>query len=86
LKHQVELAEPPYATKSTYEYNTRIPDSVDAVVKVLERTRSLTVDPTDVLLTNGALSALSLSHFVLGDPGDEAIFLTPAYFFYAPII
>jgi aspartate aminotransferase len=86
LKRQIEKAEPPHGRPDAFEYKVRLPESVDAVVNALMRTRSLQVDPDDVMLTNGALAALSLSAFVLGDPGDEAIMLTPSYFFYRPTI
>ena len=86
LRRQLEGADLPTASPSTFAYKVRFPESIVAVVDVLWRIRGIRVDPNDVFLTNGALSALSLCFFVLADPGDEAIIITPSYFFYKPMM
>lgn len=43
-------------------------------------------DPEDVLLTKGAAAALPIVLAALLAPGDEVIYVTPPWFFYAPMI
>jgi aspartate aminotransferase len=86
LRRQLDGADLPTASPSTFAYKPRFPESADAVVDVLQRTRGIKMDPDDVTLTNGALGALSLCFFVLADPLDEAILITPSYFFYRPMM
>jgi len=86
LRRQLEGADLPTASPNTFSYKVRHPESVDAVVTVLQSTRGIEMDPADVMLTNGALSALSLCLFVMANPGDQAILVTPSYFFYRPMM
>ena len=43
-------------------------------------------DPLDVNMTNGGFAALAVSLRTLLEPGDEAIFLSPPWFFYELLI
>ena len=47
---------------------------------------SLSFEPEDVALTNGAFAAISVAFRLLLDVGDEAIFSTPAWFSYEPML
>ncbi len=43
-------------------------------------------DPQDVNMTNGGFAALAVAFRTLLEPGDEAIFLSPPWFFYEQLI
>jgi aspartate aminotransferase len=57
-----------------------------AVAAALHARRGVTIDPADIVMTNGAFGGLSVLLQALTDPGDEVIFLTPPWFFYEPLI
>src|SRR5262245_10837476 len=46
----------------------------------------LAFEPEDILLTRGAHGALALALRMVLDPGDEAVFISPPWFFYEPMI
>jgi aspartate aminotransferase len=52
----------------------------------LTRELSLPFEPEDVALTNGASAAIAVAFRLLLDIGDEAIFSTPAWFSYEPML
>lgn len=51
------------------------------IANVLESTHGGSVSPDEVLITCGAMHGLQLAFNVLLAPGDEAVVLTPCYFF-----
>src|SRR5690606_26901023 len=46
----------------------------------------LAFTPADVALTNGAFAAIAVATRLVLDPGDEAIYLEPAWFCYEPML
>ena len=43
-------------------------------------------DPDDVVMTNGAFTGLSIALQTVVEPGDEVIYISPPWFFYASFI
>src|SRR5262249_26273019 len=46
----------------------------------------LAFEPRDIVLTNGAYAAISVTLRAIVEAGDEVIFLTPPWFFYEALI
>ena len=72
--------------KDWFAYKLNEPESRHAVVESLLAWRGVRYDPEDVFLTTGAFGALAVSIYTLVNPGDEVIFISPPWFFYAPMI
>jgi aspartate aminotransferase len=53
-----------------------------AVARSLRERTGMEWDPRDVAMTNGGFSAIAATLRILLDPDDEAIFLSPPWFFY----
>jgi aspartate aminotransferase len=56
------------------------------VAERLTQELSLPFEPEDIALTNGASAAISVAFRLLLDVGDEAVFSTPAWFSYEPML
>ena len=76
----------PPQNKDWYGYPSSLPQAQQAAASALSQRRGVTFAPEDIVLTNGAFAALSVSLSVLTDPGDEVIFISPPWFFYESLI
>jgi aspartate aminotransferase len=72
--------------KDWYAYKMNEPASQEIVARTLRRRLGLIFEPQDIFLTNGAFAAISVALTALTDPSDEIIYISPPWFFYAPII
>ena len=91
-----ELAMPSYVNalrdnleprnKDWYAYKMSEPEATSVVARTMSELTGLDWDPLDVNMTNGGFAALAVSLRTLLDTGDEAIFLTPPWFFYEQLI
>ncbi|MBO0734369.1 MAG: aminotransferase class I/II-fold pyridoxal phosphate-dependent enzyme [Methylocapsa sp.] len=69
-----------------FAYKTSEAEPQSYLAASLSRELSLSFEPEDIALTNGAFAAISVAFRLLLDAGDEAIFATPAWFSYEPIL
>ena len=69
-----------------FAYKTSEPNSRAVVAQSLSRTTGLDWDAADVQMTNGGFAAIAVAIRTLLEPGDEAIFLSPPWFFYEALI
>lgn len=72
--------------KDWYAYKLSEPDSQQIVAKTLREQTGISFEPPDVFMTDGAFAALAVSLSTLIDYGDEAIFISPPWFFYEAMI
>jgi aspartate aminotransferase len=72
--------------KDWFAYKTSEPEPQAFLAERLTRELSLPFEPEDIALTNGAFAAISVAFRLLLDVGDEAIFSTPAWFSYEPML
>ncbi len=72
--------------KDWFAYKMSEPDSQRVVAGTMSKLTGFDWDPADVQMTNGGFAALALAFRVLLEPGDEAIFLSPPWFFYDELI
>src|SRR6188472_473535 len=69
-----------------FAYKISEPNARAVVADSLRRTTGLAWDPLDVQMTNGGFAAIAVGIRTLLEPGDEAIFLSPPWFFYEALI
>ncbi len=69
-----------------FAYKLSEPRTQQAVARTLTARTGIDWDPADVAMTNGGFAALAVSLRALLEPGDEAIFLSPPWFFYEMLI
>jgi len=91
-----ELAMPSYVdalrnnleprNKDWYAYKLSEPEATSVVAQTMSRLTGLDWDAADVNMTNGGFAAIAVSLRTLLEPGDEAIFLSPPWFFYEQLI
>jgi aspartate aminotransferase len=72
--------------KEYYAYTFNHPDAQQVVSQSLQQQFDRPYAPDDIFLTNGASGALQVAFSALLDLGDEAIFITPPWFFYESMI
>ena len=72
--------------KDWFAYKTSEAEPRAFIAECLTRELSLPFEPEDIALTNGAFAAISVTFRLLLDAGDEAIFCTPAWFSYEPML
>lgn len=72
--------------KDWYAYKMSEPQARETVARTMSSVTGLDWDPLDVHMTNGGFAALAISFRTLLDEGDEAIFLSPPWFFYEQLI
>ena len=72
--------------KDWFAYKTSEAEPQAFLAERLKRELSLPFEPEDIALTNGAFAAISVAFRLLLDVGDEAIFSTPAWFGYEPML
>lgn len=91
-----ELAMPAYVAaireqleprdKDWFAYKMSEPAAQRTVAHTMSELTGLEWDPADVNLTTGGFAALAIALRTLLEPGDEAVFLTPPWFFYENLI
>jgi aspartate aminotransferase len=69
-----------------FAYKMSEPKAIELVVESLRKRHGIEFEPADVSMTNGAFAAIAAALRVVVDPGDEVIYLSPPWFFYAPMI
>jgi aspartate aminotransferase len=69
-----------------FAYKISEPQTRAVVAQSLSRTTGLEWDPLDIQMTNGGFAAIAVGIRALLEPGDEAIFLSPPWFFYEALI
>jgi aspartate aminotransferase len=72
--------------KDWFAYKMSEPEATNVVAKTMGQLTGLDWDPLDVNMTNGGFAAIAVSLRTLLEPGDEAIFLSPPWFFYEMLI
>jgi aspartate aminotransferase len=72
--------------KDWFAYKFNEPYACEAAAAGLRERRGVPFDAQDVFMTDGAFSGLGLTIGLVADPGDEVIFLSPPWFFYASTI
>jgi aspartate aminotransferase len=72
--------------KNWYAYKMSEPNAQQTVAQSMSAVTGLDWDPRDVQMTNGGFAALAVAFRTLLEPGDEAIFLSPPWFFYEQLI
>jgi aspartate aminotransferase len=69
-----------------FAYKLSEPNARAAVAESLSRLTGLDWDAEDVQMTNGGFAAIAVTLRTLLEPGDEAVFLSPPWFFYEMLI
>jgi aspartate/methionine/tyrosine aminotransferase len=72
--------------KDWFAYKFSEPSAVRVAVESLKDRVGIDFDPDDIAMTTGAFGALATALRAVVDPGDEVIYLSPPWFFYAPMI
>ncbi len=81
----LERALPPQ-TNSWHAYPMSDPHACKVVAQSLSEQTGVTFEPADFVLTNGAFTGLSIALQTVVEPGDEVIYVSPPWFFYASFI
>jgi aspartate aminotransferase len=68
--------------KDWYAYKMSEPGARQVVARSMSAVTGLDWDPADVHMTNGGFAAIAVALRTLLEPGDEAIFMSPPWFFY----
>ena len=69
-----------------FAYKASEPNARQAVARGLSARTGLEWDPDDVAMTNGGFAAIAVALRTLLEPGDEAMFFSPPWFFYEMLI
>jgi aspartate aminotransferase len=72
--------------KDWFAYKLSEPNSRNVVARTMSETTGLDWDPEDVHMTNGGFAAIAIALRTLLEKDDEAIFLSPPWFFYEQLI
>jgi aspartate aminotransferase len=72
--------------KDWFAYKASEPEPQAFLAERLMQELSLPFEPDDIALTNGAFAAITVAFRLLLDAGEEAIFSTPAWFCYEPML
>ncbi|MEP7200504.1 MAG: aminotransferase class I/II-fold pyridoxal phosphate-dependent enzyme [Chloroflexota bacterium] len=72
--------------KDWFAYTMNEHGSRVVIADSLRARRGIAFEPQDIFLTNGAFAALTVALNTVLDPGDEAIFISPPWFFYEVMI
>ncbi|WP_114948307.1 aminotransferase class I/II-fold pyridoxal phosphate-dependent enzyme [Microvirga calopogonii] len=72
--------------KDWFAYKASEPEPQAFLAERLTQELSLPFQPDDIALTNGAFAAITVAFRLLLDAGEEAIFSTPAWFCYEPML
>jgi aspartate aminotransferase len=72
--------------KDWFAYKASEPEPQAFLAERLSQELSLPFEPADIALTNGAMAAIAVAFHLLLNADDEAIFSTPAWFCYEPML
>ncbi len=72
--------------KDWFAYKMNEPEATSVVARTMSELTGLDWDADDVNMTTGGFGALAVAFRLVLQPGDEAIFLTPPWFFYEQLI
>lgn len=72
--------------KAWFAYKMSEPKSQEIVANTLRERTGMPFETQDVFMTDGAFAAIAVSLATLLDPGDEAIYISPPWFFYGGMI
>lgn len=72
--------------KDWFAYKASEPEPQAFLAERLTQELSLPFEPADIALTNGAVAAIAVAFRLLLDAGEEAIFSTPGWFCYEPML
>jgi aspartate aminotransferase len=72
--------------KDWFAYKMSEPNATSVVAQSLTASTGMPWAQEDVQMTNGGFAAIAVTLRTLLEPGDEAIFLTPPWFFYEMLI
>jgi aspartate aminotransferase len=72
--------------KDWFAYKASEPEPQGFLAERLAQELSLPFEPADIALTNGAMAAIAVAFHLLLDGGEEALFSTPAWFCYEPML
>ena len=72
--------------KDWFAYKASEPEPQAFLAERLTQELSLPFEPAEIALTNGAMAAIAVAFHLLLDGGEEAIFSTPAWFCYEPML
>jgi aspartate aminotransferase len=72
--------------KNWFAYKLSEPNAQAVVAKSMSNLTGLDWDPLDVNMTNGGFAAITVALKTLLEPNDEAVFLSPPWFFYEQLI
>jgi aspartate aminotransferase len=81
VRNQLEPQNPDW-----FAYKVSEPNARAVVAESLSRSTGLDWDPEDVQMTNGGFAAIAVALRTVLDRGDDAIFLSPPWFFYEMLI
>jgi aspartate aminotransferase len=80
------LAATPPARSDWHAYKMSETQSQEIVAASLRQQTGVAFEPDDVAMTNGAFAGLTIALRAVIDPGDEVIYVSPPWFFYATLI
>lgn len=72
--------------KDWYAYKMNELSATETVAKTLRQQFGRNHTADDIFMTNGATGALNVAFNTLCDPGDEALFMSPPWFFYEAMV
>ena len=72
--------------KDWFAYKFNEPYAREAAAEGLRERRGVPFEPQDIFMTDGAFTGLGLCIALVADPGDEVLYLSPPWFFYASTI
>ena len=72
--------------KDWFAYKMSEPDAQATAAASMSKVTGLDWDPQDINMTNGGFAAIAVALQTLLNEGDEAIFLSPPWFFYEQLI
>lgn len=72
--------------KDWFAYKLSEPEATSVVVRTMSSLTGLEWDERDINMTNGGFAAIAVALRTLLEPTDEAVFLSPPWFFYEQLI
>jgi aspartate aminotransferase len=72
--------------KDWFAYKLSEPNAQQTAARSMSAITGLEWDPQDIQMTNGGFAAIAVALRTVLEPGDEAIFLSPPWFFYEQLI
>lgn len=81
----LERALPPQSS-NWHAYQMSDPHACNVVARSLSEQTGVSFDPSFVSMTNGAFTGLRVTLQAVVEPGDEVLYISPPWFFYASMI